>query len=99
MRCRRRYQSIPLWSQAFEVMCSATNRNVEVRLGRPLWIIYFSGFSFHFEKFLTIWVSRVQLQRLQGLCASVQKEPYARHPEEVHTTETEPAEKNNHVPH
>ena len=50
-------------------------------------------------KFLTIWIGRVHSQRLQGLCASVQKESYALNPEEVHTSKTKSAEEGNHVLH
>ena len=59
---------------------------------------HLSPFS-SFEPSLTIWVRWIQPQRLQGLCACAQKEPYALHPEEVHMTETKSAKKGNHSLH
>ena len=58
---------------------------------------YLSSCSFPSVKYLTIRVGRVKFQRLQGLCACLQKESHALHPEEVHVAKTKSAEEGNHV--
>jgi len=75
-----------------------TDQNAEARCGYPLQIPHLSVLSPP-EKFLTIWIIRVQPRCLQCLSAFVQKEPRAPHLEQIHGTKSESPKIGDHIPY
>ena len=78
-----------------------TDQKPSARLHSFLWGVGLSSLAITPSSvdLLTVWIRWVQPQPLQGVCARMQEEPHALHPEKSHVTKTKSPKKGNHVLH